>query len=88
MATIKCLSSKSSYPTWLTVSGQITDDMDQLRQKRWFTWMLNRDPLTEYQIEYYERFQQMIAAPDYDVTRILMKSQIRQNYNVNKFKSS
>ena len=55
------------------------DDMDQLRQSVGLRGYAQIDPLTEYQTEGYERFQQMIAAIDYDVTRILMKSQIRQN---------
>ena len=55
------------------------DDMDQLRQSVGLRGYAPIDPLTEYQTEGYERFQQMIAAIDYDVTRILMKSQIRQN---------
>jgi len=55
------------------------DDMDQLRQSVGLRGYAQIDPLTEYQTEGYERFQTMIAAIDYDVTRILMKSQIRQN---------
>ena len=55
------------------------DDMDQLRQSVGLRGYAQIDPLTEYQTEGYERFQQMIAAIGYDVTRILMKSQIRQN---------
>ena len=55
------------------------DDMDQLRQSVGLRGYAQIDPLTEYQTEGYERFQQIIAAIDYDVTRILMKSQIRQN---------
>ena len=55
------------------------DDMDQLRQSVGLRGYAQIDPLTEYQTEGYERFQQMIAEIDYDVTRILMKSQIRQN---------
>ena len=55
------------------------DDMDQLRQSVGLRGYAQIDPLTEYQTEGYKRFQQMIAAIDYDVTRILMKSQIRQN---------
>ena len=55
------------------------DDMDQLRQSVGLRGYAQIDPLTEYQTEGYERFQQMIAAIDYDVTSILMKSQSRQN---------
>ena len=55
------------------------DDMDQLREGVGLRGYAQIDPLTEYQTEGFNRFQQMIAAIDYDVTRILMKSQIRQN---------
>ena len=55
------------------------DDMDQLREGVGLRGYAQIDPLTEYQTEGFNRFQQMIAATDYDVTRILMKSQIRQN---------
>ena len=56
-----------------------SDDMDQLREGVGLRGYAQIDPLTEYQTEGFNRFQQMIAAIDYDVTRILMKSQIRQN---------
>ena len=55
------------------------DDMDQLREGVGLRGYAQIDPLTEYQTEGFNRFHQMIAAIDYDVTRILMKSQIRQN---------
>ena len=55
------------------------DDMDQLREGVGLRGYAQIDPLTEYHTEGFNRFQQMIAAIDYDVTRILMKSQIRQN---------
>ena len=55
------------------------DDMDQLREGVGLRGYAQIDPLTEYQTEGFNRFQQMITAIDYDVTRILMKSQIRQN---------
>ena len=55
------------------------DDMDQLREGVGLRGYAQIDPLTEYQTEGFNRFQQMIAAIDYDLTRILMKSQIRQN---------
>ena len=55
------------------------DDMDQLREGVGLRGYAQIDPLTEYQTEGFNRFQQMMAAIDYDVTRILMKSQIRQN---------
>ena len=55
------------------------DDMDQLREGVGLRGYAQIDPLTEYQTEGFNRLQQMIAAIDYDVTRILMKSQIRQN---------
>ena len=55
------------------------DDMDQLRQGVGLRGYAQMNPLTEYQTEGFDRFQAMVAAIDYDVTRILMKSQIRQN---------
>lgn len=55
------------------------DDMDHLRQGVGLRAYAQNNPLTEYQTEGFDRFQGMIAAIDYDVTRILMKSQIRHN---------
>ncbi|MGO2696423.1 preprotein translocase subunit SecA [Bavariicoccus seileri] len=55
------------------------DDMDQLRQSVGLRAYAQTNPLTEYQTEGFNRFNEMIAAVDYDVTRIVMKAEIRQN---------
>lgn len=55
------------------------DTMDNLRQSVGLRAYAQTNPLTEYQTEGYERFQDMISQIEYDVTRFLMKSQIRQN---------
>lgn len=55
------------------------DDMDQLRTGVGLRAYAQTNPLTEYQTEGYTRFNEMIAAIDYDVTRIVMKAQIRRN---------
>lgn len=55
------------------------DEMDHLRQGVGLRGYAQMNPLTEYQTDGYDRFQAMVASIDYDVTRILMKSQIRQN---------
>ena len=54
-------------------------NMDELRQGIGLRSYAQNNPLTEYQTEGYNRFQEMIASVDYDVTRIVMKSEIRQN---------
>lgn len=54
-------------------------NMDELRQGIGLRSYAQNNPLTEYQTEGYNRFQEMIASMDYDVTRIVMKSEIRQN---------
>ncbi|ALV22712.1 MAG: preprotein translocase subunit SecA [Carnobacterium sp.] len=55
------------------------DTMDQLRQGIGLVAYGQANPLVEYQTEGFRLFEEMIAAIDYDVTRLLMKSQIRQN---------
>ncbi|MDO4431853.1 MAG: preprotein translocase subunit SecA [Aerococcaceae bacterium] len=55
------------------------DMMDHLRQGVGLRAYAQTNPLTEYQTEGYERFQEMIASIEYDVTRYVMKAQIRQN---------
>lgn len=55
------------------------DSMDHLRQGVGLRAYAQTNPLTEYQTEGYDRFQEMIAAIEYDVTRYIMKAQIRQN---------
>lgn len=55
------------------------DMMDNLRQGVGLRAYAQTNPLTEYQTEGYDRFQEMIAAIEQDVTRFVMKAQIRQN---------
>lgn len=55
------------------------DIMDQLRQGIGLRSYGQDNPLTEYQQEGYRLFEEMIGEIDYEVTRLLMKSQIRQN---------
>ena len=55
------------------------DMMDHLRQGVGLRAYAQTNPLTEYQTEGYERFQEMIASIEYEVTRYVMKAQIRQN---------
>lgn len=55
------------------------DTMDHLRQGVGLRAYAQTNPLTEYQTEGYERFQEVIASIEYDVTRFVMKAQIRQN---------
>lgn len=55
------------------------DTMDQLRQGIGLRAYGQSNPLVEYQAEAFNLFEEMIAAIDYDVTRFLMKAQIRQN---------
>ena len=55
------------------------DAMDHLRQGVGLRAYAQTNPLTEYQTEGFDRFQEMIAAIEKDVTRYIMKAQIRQN---------
>ncbi|MCR8969993.1 preprotein translocase subunit SecA [Facklamia sp. 7083-14-GEN3] len=55
------------------------DAMDHLRQGVGLRAYAQTNPLTEYQTEGFDRFQEMIAAIEYDITRFIMKAQIRQN---------
>jgi len=55
------------------------DQMDQLRQGIGLRSYGQLNPLTEYQQEGYRLFGEMIGEIEYEVTRLLMKSQIRQN---------
>ncbi|MGX7419031.1 preprotein translocase subunit SecA [Carnobacterium gallinarum] len=55
------------------------DTMDQLRQGIGLRAYAQTNPLVEYQAEGFKLFEEMIAAIEYDVTRLLMKSEIRQN---------
>lgn len=55
------------------------DQMDQLRQGIGLRSYGQFNPLTEYQQEGFTLFEDMIGEIEYEVTRLLMKSQIRQN---------
>jgi len=55
------------------------DEMDQLRQGIGLRSYGQIDPLIEYQQEGHRLFEEMIGDIEYEVTRLLMKSQIRQN---------
>ena len=55
------------------------DEMDQLRQGIGLRSYGQSDPLIEYQQEGYRLFEEMIADVEYEVTRLLLKSRIRQN---------
>lgn len=53
--------------------------MDHLRQGVGLRAYAQTNPLTEYQTEGFDRFEEMVAAIEYDVTRFIMKAQVRQN---------
>lgn len=55
------------------------DQMDQLRQGIGLRSYGQFNPLTEYQQEGFTLFEEMIGEIEYEATRLLMKSQIRQN---------
>src|SRR5699024_12215529 len=55
------------------------DMMDHLRQGVGLRAYAQTNPLTEYQTEGFDRFEEMVAAIEYDVTRFIMKAQVRQN---------
>ena len=55
------------------------DAMDQLRQSIGLRAYGQNNPLVEYQTEGYEMFEAMVGAIEYEVTRLFMKSEIRQN---------
>lgn len=55
------------------------DMMDHLRQGVGLRAYAQTNPLTEYQTEGFDRFEEMVAAIEYDVTRFVMKAQVRQN---------
>ncbi|WP_396326682.1 preprotein translocase subunit SecA [Jeotgalibaca sp. MA1X17-3] len=56
-------------------------NMDELREGIGLRSYAQNNPLTEYQAEGYKRFQEMVASIDYEVSRIIMKSEVRQNLN-------
>ncbi|EOS7730461.1 preprotein translocase subunit SecA [Enterococcus hirae] len=55
------------------------DAMDQLRQSIGLRAYGQNNPLVEYQTEGYKMFEEMIGAIEYEVTRLFMKAEIRQN---------
>jgi len=55
------------------------DAMDQLRQSIGLRAYGQNNPLVEYQSEGYTMYENMIGAIEYDVTRLFMKAEIRQN---------
>ncbi len=64
------------------------DEMDQLRQGIGLRSYGQSDPLIEYQQEGYRLFEEMIGDIEYEITRLLMKSQIRQNLEREQAKAS
>lgn len=55
------------------------DAMDQLRQSIGLRGYGQLNPLVEYQDSGYRMFEEMISNIEFDVTRLFMKAQIRQN---------
>jgi preprotein translocase, SecA subunit len=55
------------------------DAMDQLRQSIGLRAYGQNNPLVEYQTEGYTMFENMVGAIEYEVTRLFMKAEIRQN---------
>ena len=55
------------------------DEMDQLRQSIGLRGYGQLNPLVEYQADGFRMFEQMIGDIEYDVTRLFMKAEIRQN---------
>lgn len=64
------------------------DEMDQLRQGIGLRSYGQSDPLIEYQQEGYRLFEEMIGEIEYEITRLIMKSQIRQNLEREQAKAS
>ena len=52
---------------------------DQLRQSVGLRAYGQNNPLVEYQTEGYNMFEDMVGAIEYEVTRLFMKAEIRQN---------
>ncbi len=55
------------------------DEMDQLRQSIGLRGYGQLNPLVEYQSDAYRMFEQMVGDIEYDVTRLFLKAEIRQN---------
>lgn len=55
------------------------DEMDQLRQSIGLRGYGQLNPLVEYQSDGFKMFEQMVGDIEYDVTRLFLKAEIRQN---------
>ena len=55
------------------------DQMEQLRQGIHLRAYGQNDPLREYQLEGFEMFEAMVASINEDVSKYIMKAQIREN---------
>lgn len=55
------------------------DEMDQLRQSIGLRGYGQLNPLIEYQSDGFKMFEQMIGDIEYEVTRLFLKAEIRQN---------
>lgn len=55
------------------------DAMDQLRQSIGLRAYGQNNPLVAYQQEGFTMFEEMIGAIEFEVTRLFMKAEIRQN---------
>ncbi len=55
------------------------DAMDQLRESIGLRAYGQNNPLVDYQTEGYEMYNDMIGSIEYEVTRVFMKAEIRQN---------
>ena len=55
------------------------DEMDQLRQSIGLRGYGQLNPLVEYQTDGYRMFEQMIGDIEYDVTRVFLKAEIRED---------
>ncbi|AUJ31520.1 MAG: preprotein translocase subunit SecA [Liquorilactobacillus nagelii] len=55
------------------------DEMDQLRQSIGLRGYGQLNPLVEYQTDGFRMFEQMIGDIEYDVTRLFLKAEIRQD---------
>lgn len=55
------------------------DAMDQLRESIGLRAYGQNNPLVDYQTEGYQMFNDMVGAIEYEITRLFMKAEIRQN---------
>ena len=58
---------------------RVVDEMDQLRQSIGLRGYGQLNPLVEYQSDGFRMFEQMVGDIEYDVTRLFLKAEIRQN---------